>query len=84
MPSPANQRRGAKITPLINQIRGRIKNGVISGQDFDNLVGAGSPLHDLVGDVDNPFVKPAGLAGRKAIRSTKLPPSRRSPTEALC
>jgi hypothetical protein len=47
---------GSQIDPLINQIRGRIKNGVISGQDFDNLVGAGSPLHDLVGD-DNPFVK---------------------------
>jgi hypothetical protein len=58
---------GAKITPLINQIRGRIQNGVISGQDFDNLVGAGSPLHDLIGDVDNPFVKQAAQALDKVM-----------------
>jgi len=49
---------GSQIDPLINQIRSRIKNGVISGQDFDNLVGAGSALHDLVGS-DQPFVKQA-------------------------
>jgi hypothetical protein len=59
---------GSSITPLVNQIRARIKNGVISGQDFDNLVGAGSPLHDLAGD-DNPFVKQAAQALDKVMDS---------------
>jgi hypothetical protein len=59
---------GSSITPLVNQIRARINNGVISGQDFDNLVGAGSPLHDLAGD-DNPFVKQAAQALDKVMDS---------------
>jgi hypothetical protein len=59
---------GGNINPLVNQIRARIKNGVISGQDFDNLVGAGSPLHDLTGD-DNPFVKQAAQALDKVMDS---------------
>lgn len=59
---------GGSITPLVNQIRARIKGGVISGTDFDNLVGAGSPLHDLTGD-DNPFVKQAAQALDKVMDS---------------
>lgn len=59
---------GGSITPLINQIRGKIKNGIISGQDFDNLVGGGSTLHDLVGD-DNTYVKQAAQALDKVMDS---------------
>lgn len=59
---------GASINPLVNQIRARIQNGVISGRDFDNLVGNGSPLHDLTGD-DNPFVKQAAQALDKVMDS---------------
>lgn len=57
---------GSSISPLINQIRSKIKNGVISGQDFDNLVGSGSVLHDLTGD-DNPYVKQAAQALDKVM-----------------
>lgn len=57
---------GGKIAPLINQIRGKVKNGVISGQDFDNLVGNGSVLHDLVGN-DDPYVKQAAQALDKVM-----------------
>jgi hypothetical protein len=53
---------GSQLDPIVNQIRSKIgSNGVISGQDFDNLVGNGSVLHDLVGD-DNPYVKQAAQA----------------------
>jgi hypothetical protein len=53
---------GAKINPLIARIQARIDSGgVISGKDFDNLVGNGSVLHDLVGD-DNPYIKEAAQA----------------------
>lgn len=57
---------GGKIAPLINQIRGKVKNGIISGQDFDNLVGNGSVLHDLVGN-DDPYVKQAAQALDKVM-----------------
>lgn len=56
----AAQRNGAggAISPIISDIRNKVQNGVIKGQDFDNLVGNGSVLHDLVGN-ENPYVKQA-------------------------
>lgn len=57
---------GNRINPLISQIRGQVKNGVISGQSYDNLVGNGSVLHDLVGD-DDPFVKQSAQLLDKAM-----------------
>jgi hypothetical protein len=52
----------SQINPLISRIQARVgSGGIISGKDFDNLVGSGSVLHDLVG-ADNPYVKEAAQA----------------------
>lgn len=44
------------ILPVLDRIRAKIKGGILSGQDFDNLVGHGSIIEALT-DAKDPYIQ---------------------------